>query len=176
MRHVGRPTVRPSACENPLGIPFVVGSAVDAWWCNGWWEGVVIGCDTLEKSNFQIYFPGENRFLTIARKNIRISRDWIDGKWVDIKAKPDILYFLSSIFSDGPKKLMPLPVAAETYSSTLANGEILKPRTLDASKDNDKMVIQSSFPSDKPQAVEELNFKKRLMRRYNKETSRGKSG
>ncbi|KAL3614931.1 hypothetical protein CASFOL_040592 [Castilleja foliolosa] len=158
MRHVGRLTVRPSACQNRPDFPFKVGSAVDAWWCNGWWEGVVIGCDTLEKSNFQIYFPGEDRFLTIASKNIRVSRDWIDGKWADIKAKPDILYFLSSIFSTVPKQLTPLPVVAETYSSTLRNGE----------------VLQSSSSSDEPQAVKELNFKKRLTRRYNKEMARGK--
>lgn len=77
---------------------------------------------------------GENRFLTVARKNIRVSRDWIDRKWVNIKAKPDILSFLSSIFSTCPK-LRPFPVLAETNSST-TNSKVFSPQKLEGSEDD----------------------------------------
>ncbi|KAK6133190.1 hypothetical protein DH2020_033080 [Rehmannia glutinosa] len=171
VRCVGRVTVRPSACEDSSDITFVVGAAVDAWWCNGWWEGVVIGYDTLKKSNLQVYFPGENRFLTVARKNIRVSRDWIDGKWANIKAKPDILSFLSSIFNPRPK---PPPIPSST-SSPLANGEVVNPHKLEGSED-DKCQIPSSSPSANLQAAEKLNLKKRLVSKYNEEISRGNFG
>ncbi|KAK6133201.1 hypothetical protein DH2020_033037 [Rehmannia glutinosa] len=159
VRCVGRLTVRPLACEDSSDITFVVGAAVDAWWCNCWWEGVVIGYDTLKRSNLQVYFlVSENRFLTVARKNIRVSRDWIDGKWVNIKAKPDILSFLSSIFNPRPK---PPPIPSST-SSPLANGEVVNPQKLEGSED-DKCQIPSSSPSANLQAAEKLNLKKRLV-------------
>ncbi|KAI3466501.1 hypothetical protein Pfo_023164 [Paulownia fortunei] len=174
VRCLGRRTVRPWPCEDSSDIMFVVGAAVDAWWCNGWWEGVVIGYDTLTKSNLQVYFPGENRFLTVAKKNIRVSRDWIDSKWVNIKAKPDILSFLSSIFSVGPK-LPPLPILAGANSSAPANSEVLNPQKLDGSED-DKWQISSSCTSANLKAVEGLNLKKRLVSKYHEEISRSSSG
>ncbi|KAL0321059.1 UNVERIFIED_CONTAM: hypothetical protein Sradi_5367400 [Sesamum radiatum] len=162
VRCVERLTVRPRPCEYSSDIIFEVGAAVDAWWCSGWWEGVVLGYDTLTKSNLQVYFPGENRFLTIARKNIRVSRDWIDNKWVNIEAKSDILSFLSSIFSTEPQ-LLPLPVVAEANSSAQSNSEVLNPQKLEGSED-DKWQISSSS-----RGVQELNLKKRLMIKCNEE-------
>ena len=29
------------------------------WWCNSWWEGVVIGYETPTNTNLQVYFPGK---------------------------------------------------------------------------------------------------------------------
>lgn len=66
VRCVGRLTVRPWPCDDSSDITFVVGAAVDAWWCNGWWEGVVIGYDTLTKTNLQVYFPGKSFKLVIS--------------------------------------------------------------------------------------------------------------
>lgn len=58
MRCEGRLTVRPwPSEEDSSGSPFVVGAAVDAWWSDGWWEGVVIGCGTIQPDNHQVYFP-----------------------------------------------------------------------------------------------------------------------
>ncbi|KAL7142870.1 hypothetical protein ABFS83_08G153700 [Erythranthe nasuta] len=148
-----RPRPRKESCEETR---FVVGDAVDAWWCNGWWEGVVIGYDSLAKRNLQVYFPGENRFLTVERKNTRVSKDWIDSHWVNIKAKPNILSFLSSIFST--KLLPPLPVLADAASCAPGNGKILKPGQLQVNEDD--------------KSVEGLNFKKRFICRYNESISR----
>lgn len=38
---------------------------------------------------------GEGRFLTLQKKDIRASRDWMENKWIDLKPMPDILVFLS---------------------------------------------------------------------------------
>jgi hypothetical protein len=36
---------------------FSIGSLVDARWMDGWWEGIVIHCESDEK--IQVYFPGK---------------------------------------------------------------------------------------------------------------------
>lgn len=58
VRCAGRLTVRPWPNWDSSDATFEVGEAVDAWWCHGWWEGVVIGFGTSAKSNLQVYFPG----------------------------------------------------------------------------------------------------------------------
>ncbi|VFQ82391.1 unnamed protein product [Cuscuta campestris] len=96
MRCAGRLTIRPWPLKEPSKCSFNVGDAVDAWWCNGWWEGVVAGIDLPRSHHFLVYFPGDNRSLIFPRRNLRISRDWIDSKWVDIKPKRDICSFISA--------------------------------------------------------------------------------
>ncbi|XP_052201341.1 uncharacterized protein LOC127807495 isoform X2 [Diospyros lotus] len=90
MRCPGRPTVRPWPSEDLSDFSLEVGASVDAWWKDGWWEGVIMGVNISGNDNLQVYFSGEDRFLTLQRKNIRTSRDWVGKKWVDIKTKPDI--------------------------------------------------------------------------------------
>lgn len=34
---------------------------------------------------------GESLFLNIHRTNLRISRDWFEGRWINVEAKPSIL-------------------------------------------------------------------------------------
>lgn len=40
---------------------------------------------------------GEANFLTVKRENIRVSKDWVENKWVDVNPKPDILSCISTI-------------------------------------------------------------------------------
>lgn len=42
---------------------------------------------------------GENLLLNISRKSLRVSRDWIGDRWVDIEAKHDILAAISAVMS-----------------------------------------------------------------------------
>ncbi|XP_055827592.1 uncharacterized protein LOC129895843 [Solanum dulcamara] len=100
MRCTGRLTVRPRPLEDSSDIFFEVGAAVDAWWFDGWWEGVVAGFDVCGSGHHQVYFPGENMLLEIQRKNLRTSRDWIDDKWVEVKGKKDIKSFISSSLAE----------------------------------------------------------------------------
>lgn len=34
---------------------------------------------------------GEEGFLTLKKENIRASKDWVESRWADRKAKPNIL-------------------------------------------------------------------------------------
>ncbi|KAJ6827798.1 uncharacterized protein M6B38_365065 [Iris pallida] len=99
MRCKGRLTTRPcpSSHHLPENVALSVGTAVDAWWSDGWWEGIVIGGDSCTDDGLQVYFPGENISLTCGKRSLRISRDWLGNQWVDIKAKPDILSLISPI-------------------------------------------------------------------------------
>ncbi|KAL9235249.1 hypothetical protein vseg_010025 [Gypsophila vaccaria] len=96
MRCLERPAVRPySPVTNALDAKFEVGDPVDAWWSDGWWEGVVTVVNNGEDSNLQVYAPGENLFLNIPKEDLRISRDWDGGKWIDVKPNRDILSVIS---------------------------------------------------------------------------------
>ncbi|XP_049370769.1 uncharacterized protein LOC125835705 [Solanum verrucosum] len=89
--------------EGSSDYSFELGAAVDAWWSDRWWEGVVAGFDVTESGHLQVYFPGENILLEIQRKNMRTSRDWVDEKWVEVKGKIDIKSFISSSLNDVSK-------------------------------------------------------------------------
>ncbi|KAK4752375.1 hypothetical protein SAY87_021173 [Trapa incisa] len=105
MRCPGRKTIRPWPPKEHTTCSFEIGSAVDTWWCDGWWEGVVIG-DIPKLDQMQVYLTGEEKILSLDRRYLRNSRDWIDNRWVEIKPKPEIAYL---IFSKGLQipKLIP---------------------------------------------------------------------
>lgn len=90
MRQPGRSTIRPAPPLEEQELIVEVGTAVDAWWSDGWWEGVITTIDNCGDDNVQVYFPGESLQMTVHKKDLRISRDWLGGTWVNIKAKPDI--------------------------------------------------------------------------------------
>ncbi|KGN44066.1 uncharacterized protein LOC101209069 [Cucumis sativus] len=90
MRHPHRLITRPAPQEQ-IELTLDLGVAVDAWWSDGWWEGVVAGVDDSGKDDVDVYFPGESLFLNIHRTNLRISRDWFEGRWINVEAKPSIL-------------------------------------------------------------------------------------
>ena len=58
MRCLGRPTIRPTPSSNQTNVAFKVGTPVDAWWSDGWWEGVITEANNLGDDPFQVYFPG----------------------------------------------------------------------------------------------------------------------
>ncbi|XP_011095526.1 uncharacterized protein LOC105174955 isoform X2 [Sesamum indicum] len=96
MRHGGRPTVRPAyPCDERI-LSFEVGDPADAWWNDGWWEGVVSGTRDGKNGIYQIYIPGENLYLNVEMKNLRVSRDWIGDRWVNVEPNPNILHVLSA--------------------------------------------------------------------------------
>ncbi|XVF03628.1 hypothetical protein REPUB_Repub05bG0009300 [Reevesia pubescens] len=99
MRYSGRRTVRPAPPSSQTALSLEVGAAVDAWWSDGWWEGVVTGVNSGGDDNLQVYFPGENLVPNIHKKDLRISRDWDGDQWIDIAARPDILSVISAAIS-----------------------------------------------------------------------------
>lgn len=65
MRHPHRLITRPAPQEQ-IELTLDIGVAVDAWWSDGWWEGVVTGLDDSGKDNVDVYFPG---ILIIKKKH-----------------------------------------------------------------------------------------------------------
>ncbi|GFP80492.1 hypothetical protein PHJA_000192600 [Phtheirospermum japonicum] len=122
MRCSGRLTVRPWPEWDSSDSRFEAGVAVDAWWSDGWWEGVITGYDTSSNDNFQIYLPGENKFLIVGRKDIRLSKDWINEQWVDVPAKPDIISLVNSCLNPLPK--VQLPRVNNTSTEVGGSGDV----------------------------------------------------
>ena len=60
-RRSDRPTIRPAPSENETNVDvvFELGSPVDAYWTDGWWEGVVTGISQSEDGGVQVYVPGK---------------------------------------------------------------------------------------------------------------------
>ncbi|KAL4273821.1 hypothetical protein GQ457_13G001530 [Hibiscus cannabinus] len=99
MRYSDRQTVRPVPPSTQKELALEIGVAVDAWWSDGWWEGVITGVNGSGDDNVQVYFPGENLFVNRHKKDLRISRDWDGDLWIDIEARPDILSLISDAIS-----------------------------------------------------------------------------
>ncbi|GAA0170932.1 hypothetical protein LIER_25085 [Lithospermum erythrorhizon] len=102
IRYSGRPTIRPARpCQQEQDdLAIMDGTPVDAWWCDGWWEGFVVGGISISDSEgFQVYSPGENLLLHVAKSNLRVSRDWVGDRWIDIDMNPDILAVISATIS-----------------------------------------------------------------------------
>ncbi|KAJ9568181.1 hypothetical protein OSB04_004147 [Centaurea solstitialis] len=92
MRYSGRPTMRPARLQDETNAGFEVGSPVDGWWSDGWWEGVVTGVsDESGDGSVRVYVPvSETLFLELHGKDIRVSKDWTGDHWVDLEMKPNI--------------------------------------------------------------------------------------
>lgn len=118
------------------------------------------------------FVAGESKFLTIERNNVRVSRDWIDNRWVNVKPKPDILSFLTSTLNPAPE-LPPIPVFSNTNTSAEENkneGDSQKA----GGPESDKRQYPSFSASDDLK-FKNLHFKKRLMNRDSEGNSRASS-
>ncbi|KAK1400482.1 Agenet domain-containing protein [Heracleum sosnowskyi] len=95
LRHSGRLTFRPCPPKEPTSHFFEVGASVEAWWKNGWWESFVFtGVSFSSNDSYHVFLPGEGRFLTLHRKDLRAAKDWIGNSWVAVKPHPDILSYV----------------------------------------------------------------------------------
>ncbi|KAG0460031.1 hypothetical protein HPP92_023159 [Vanilla planifolia] len=91
----GRPMVRPCPTHLSKGLcSYGVGKVVDAWWHDGWWEGVVINDQS--EGKIHVYFPGEKQVSIFTSSDLRPSQDWVDNKWNDMKDKPNIASLAST--------------------------------------------------------------------------------
>ncbi|XP_031386799.1 uncharacterized protein LOC116200187 isoform X2 [Punica granatum] len=91
LRFNGRRTIRPLVRSNEekrlhaIGV----GTVVDAWWCDGWWEGIVVREEHGDR--FHVFFPGEKRDAVFPLKDLRPSQEWIGNRWVLVKDRPEVL-------------------------------------------------------------------------------------
>jgi hypothetical protein len=59
IRLSNRPTIRPAPRDVKTAyFDLTIGEAVDAWWNDGWWEGVVIATGKPDTEDLKIYIPG----------------------------------------------------------------------------------------------------------------------
>ncbi|CAK7323299.1 unnamed protein product [Dovyalis caffra] len=155
MRCLGRQTIRPHPQNQSTDYIFEVGAPVDAWWGDGWWEGVVVGVDVFGSDCLQVYLPGEGKFLTVPMKNVRSSRDWVDDKWVDLMAKPDILRCLSADAISSIKLEEP-----GCDSAAYLEHKVVKTSRLEAIEEDEPLL--GSVVSDDLKNVKEVLLRQRL--------------
>ncbi|KAK4275335.1 hypothetical protein QN277_018435 [Acacia crassicarpa] len=119
MRHSGRPTIRPAPTnEGQQELAVGIGTAVDAWWSDGWWEGVVSGIDDCDDDNVHVYFPGEGLLRKICKKDLRVSRDWVGDRWVDIERNPNVASTVFAVNSSNNTKFSATPSTIKDADSS----------------------------------------------------------
>ncbi|TKY69370.1 hypothetical protein E2542_SST05643 [Spatholobus suberectus] len=91
LRMCGRAMVRPAPPANKHELSWAgdVGSIVDTWWHDGWWEGIVVQKDS--EANYHVYFPGEKVVSVFGPCNLRLSQDWVVNEWVTVRERPDLV-------------------------------------------------------------------------------------
>nr|APR63820.1 agenet domain-containing family protein [Populus tomentosa] len=96
IRISGRTVVRPTPQFNKGQMASVAdaGTAVDAWWNDAWWEGIVVHKETEDR--IHVFFPGEKKESVFCCSDLRLSLEWLGNAWKHIKERPDILSHLSS--------------------------------------------------------------------------------
>ncbi|XP_030552101.1 uncharacterized protein LOC115756453 isoform X1 [Rhodamnia argentea] len=94
-RILGRSMIRPSQQSRECEVPKVVdaGTVVDAWWNDGWWEGIVVRGES--EGRLLVYFPGEKRELVFPLGDLRHSREWSENRWIHIRNRADIITAIS---------------------------------------------------------------------------------
>ncbi|XP_076895507.1 uncharacterized protein LOC143548147 isoform X2 [Bidens hawaiensis] len=91
-----RSTVRPARMEDESNFSIEIGSPVDGWWSDGWWEGVVTAIGESGPGEVKLYIPGEKMFIDVDMNNIRVSRDWVEDNWVELETKRDVLSLIQA--------------------------------------------------------------------------------
>ncbi|KAL6538943.1 hypothetical protein OROMI_025269 [Orobanche minor] len=97
IRSSGRTIVRPTSPFDKGRFSGVVnvGCVVDAWWHDGWWEGIVVKKES--EDCLYVYFPEEKREVEFAVGYLRRSMEWLDNNWHDINERPDLVSRFSSM-------------------------------------------------------------------------------
>ncbi|XWS15456.1 hypothetical protein CRYUN_Cryun34aG0002500 [Craigia yunnanensis] len=162
MRCPGRPTIRPCPPKNTTtDCKFEIGAPTDVWWSDGWWEGVTTGVGICRDDDLQVYLPGEDKFLTVMRKNTRTSKDWVDNRWVDINGRPDILSYLSPDMSPIMNSTCLAIVEASGFGSIASREhKVLTTSKLKVVKE-DEQELPGPASCDDPKDVNAMKVEKR---------------
>ncbi|KAL9246843.1 hypothetical protein vseg_020331 [Gypsophila vaccaria] len=63
-----------------------IGDKVDVWIDDCWWEGVVTEKNEKDETTLKVHFPAQGETSVVRAWNLRTTRSWIDGKWVECSA------------------------------------------------------------------------------------------
>jgi hypothetical protein len=91
----GRAVVRPAPQPNKGRVSWVahVGTVVDVWRHDGWWEGIVIH---VSDDEFHLFFPAEKQESFFSRLELRHSQEWLGNQWIQMKERADLVPVVSS--------------------------------------------------------------------------------
>ncbi|KAJ0256238.1 Aproteint and bromo-adjacent y [Hirschfeldia incana] len=105
-RKVVRPNLKPSDESDVWSVD--VGMPVDVWWCDGWWEGIVV--EKVSEEKVEVYLPGEKKISTFHLSDLRQSLEWSADEWVQMKSRSDVV---STVLSLMKKKEVEVKVKPE---------------------------------------------------------------
>ncbi|KAA8536720.1 hypothetical protein F0562_029198 [Nyssa sinensis] len=63
-----------------LNRSFKFSEEVDAYYSDGWWEGVIT--EVLENKRYSVFFRGTREQIDFGESELRLHREWVHGKWV----------------------------------------------------------------------------------------------
>ncbi|KAF8094032.1 hypothetical protein N665_0371s0015 [Sinapis alba] len=95
-RKIVRPILKPGN-ENDVWV-VGVGMPVDVWWCDGWWEGIVV--EKVSEEKFEVYLPGEKKMASFHRRDLRQSMEWAADEWEHIKSRSDLVSSVLSLMKE----------------------------------------------------------------------------
>ncbi|XP_023538637.1 uncharacterized protein LOC111799489 isoform X1 [Cucurbita pepo subsp. pepo] len=109
LRFNGRLVIRPDPGKATEGSGvYNVGTIVDVWWHDGWWEGIVVQKECEDK--LRVYLPGEKKEAVFGTADLRHSQEWFGNRWMQMQERPDIA---TSILSRVANADLPDKVSSE---------------------------------------------------------------
>ncbi|KAK9716357.1 hypothetical protein RND81_06G228100 [Saponaria officinalis] len=141
-----------------------VGDKVDVWIDDCWWEGVVTEKNEKDDTTLKVHFPGQGETSVVRAWNLRTSRSWIDGKWVECNSWKA---HHSSDQSDTPqekRQRMGSPVIAIEGKDELNNEEKLAVGNPAESKNLPLLASERTFNIGKNTKVDNKGVARRPLR------------
>ncbi|XP_022135802.1 uncharacterized protein LOC111007667 isoform X2 [Momordica charantia] len=89
LRINGRLVVRPQpGMGSKISLDYNIGTVVDVWWHDGWWEGIVVRKEPEEK--LRVHLQGEKQELVFGPGELRHSQEWFGNRWMQMQERADI--------------------------------------------------------------------------------------
>ncbi|KAJ6848808.1 uncharacterized protein M6B38_272420 [Iris pallida] len=181
IRLCGRTVVRPDPSQGPkFSCSLGVGSVVDAWWHDCWWEGIII--ERVSEEKIRVYFPGEQLLSTFTLSDLRPSQEWLGNKWNPIKDRPEMARSLLSDMDKG--KCLPsdgnIPVRASVSNQEVEadvqreSSAACKPPLL--SEEHSVQRETEAVVPNLARGLDGLHWNKYKKRKHPRELGKGGSG
>lgn len=104
---------------------------------------------------------GESFFLSVQKKDLRISRDWVGDRWVDIEAKSDILSVITeAISAENKASLSAIAKDDKSEGVDMSNTEVSTSNKLNTIKEEKPDLANSVGSDTTPEEIALVNEKK----------------
>ncbi|KAL8130552.1 hypothetical protein V2J09_019707 [Rumex salicifolius] len=78
---------------------FKVSEEVDAYFNDGWWEGIIISVIG-QDSRYSVYFRCSGEQIEFPESDLRLHREWVHGDWVPAFPEPNSIPLETSVTKD----------------------------------------------------------------------------